>query len=90
MRNTDPKDYIIPEKHIMTMQLMQMAFNLNSLQVVRCTDRKTKEKVWCIMLSRQVKAGMQLLPIAKLFEGDPCVEMRPPNDMAENSGKGNN
>jgi hypothetical protein len=81
------EDFDVPKKHNDTMELLMLALMTGNVQIMKCTDRKTEEPIWCIMVGNGLG---NLAPVAKLFEGDSCIEMRPPNEISEGDGYGHN
>lgn len=85
------EDFIIPKKHKDSLVLLALGLATGNIDIMQCTERKTGNKVWCLMVQKSKGDGtFDTAPIAKLFEGDSCVEMRPPDEIAEGGGFGHN
>jgi hypothetical protein len=60
-------------------QTLSRAFDNDRVCLMECTDKVTKKKVMVICAVQMVGEEYEMVPFAKLFDGNPYEELDPPN-----------
>lgn len=69
----------IAEGYKANFQTLNRAFLNEQVCLMECTDKITKAKVNVICAVNEVEGEYEMVPIAKLFDGNPYDELDPPN-----------
>lgn len=67
----------IPKGHIVNFQTLQSAFANKDTCLAECTD-KAGNPVYAICMVYEDNGEVVLVPVAKLFDGNPYDELNPP------------
>jgi len=70
----------IPVGHKDNFQTLVRAFNNGQVCLLECTDKTTRNKVMVICAVQKVGEEFELVPFAKMFDGNPYDEVEPPED----------
>lgn len=69
---------MIKDHHIENFKTLELAFRNRDLALLECKDAKTGETVIAVCAMRQVEGEHLVIPLAKLFNGNPYEELVPP------------
>ena len=69
----------IPEGYRQNFETLQRAQDNGDLVLVECTDTKTGKPVYTICAMQPDGDGYLMVPLAKMFDGDPYKELVPPS-----------
>jgi hypothetical protein len=59
-------------------QTLNQAFKAGHVCLMECTDKGTKNKVMAICAVQMVGEEYEMVPFAKMFDGNPYEEIDPP------------
>jgi hypothetical protein len=69
----------IPVGHKTNLDTLCRAAKRGDICVMECADRNTRQPVWAICaVNRGPGGSCEMIPIAKLFDGNPYDELDPP------------
>lgn len=69
----------IAEGYKANLETIQRAAENNDLALMECTDKRTKKPVVVLCAVYRDEGGMcNMVPLAKMFDGNPYEEMNPP------------
>lgn len=69
----------IPEAYSNNFATLQRAQDNGDLALVECTDVKTGRPVYTICAMQPEGDGYMMVPLAKMFDGNPYEELEPPS-----------
>ena len=69
---------MIPEGHSANFDTLKRAVEDNAVCLMECTDKITGKPVYTICAMNLVDGEIAMVPIAKLFDGNPYEELNPP------------
>lgn len=64
-------------------ETLRRAAAAGDLALVDCQDKSTLKPVRVICAMQRERDGITMVPLAKLFDGDPYEELNPPNPDGE-------
>lgn len=76
----------IPEGYIANFNTLTKAFKNKNVALVETSDKATGKKVYVICAVQRDGEMIEIVPFAKLFDGNPYDELVPPLEDAENDG----
>ena len=69
----------IPDGYRHNFETLQLAQDNGDLALVECTDAKTGKPVYTVCAVERHHDAYVMVPLAKLFDGDPYEELVPPS-----------
>lgn len=73
----------IPKGHKTNFETLQRASDNGDLALMECTDRETGEPVYVVCAVYRDEQGFyNTVPMARMFDGNPYEQLRPPTDEA--------
>ena len=69
----------IPDSHRHNFETLQCAQDNGDLALVECTDVKTGKPVYTICAMQRDGNEYVMVPLAKMFDGNPYEELKPPS-----------
>jgi hypothetical protein len=68
----------IAKGHSMNLETLTQAFQDGAVCLVECTDKITKQSVVVLCAVQMVSNEYEMVPFAKMFDGNPYEELDPP------------
>ena len=68
----------IPEHHTTNFSTLLRACDNNDVCLMECIDKDTGKPVYTICVVNRVGEGYEMVPVAKMFEGNPYEQLIPP------------
>ena len=69
----------IPEAYSKNFETLKRAQDNGDLALVECTDAETGKPVYTVCAMQHDGDGYLIVPLAKLFDGNPYEELVPPS-----------
>ena len=69
----------IPKAYSNNFETLQRAQDNGDLALVECTDAKTGKPVYTLCAMQPAGDGYLMVPLAKMFDGNPYEELVPPS-----------
>lgn len=69
---------MIPKGHRRNFRTMQKAFKNGDIALAECTDKKSGRPVYTVCMVNRDGEAYVLVPVAKMFDGNPYEEVDPP------------
>jgi hypothetical protein len=68
----------IAKGHGMNLDTLTRAFQQGSVCLMECTDKVTKQPVVVLCAMQRIGNEYEMVPFAKMFDGNPYEELDPP------------
>lgn len=70
---------MITEGYKGNFETLKRAVKDGNIALMECTDSKTGQPVYTVCAVQRTSGSFEMVPLAKLFDGNPYEELTPPN-----------